>query len=181
MQGASTVKRYPRLPLWPLMFVLLLPGPALATHEADHRYNVKGFVLDENEAPVANSTVTVRSGNEVIGYQTTNSRGYYNIQLHLHDSDLGKRLRLQTGAGEATIQVTFTPGDKTSRRIHHANIIGGQLVETRLWRRSIPTWTYVTTIVGIVVVTTAIVFARRLQRLRKRRLRQAQKQTRKRR
>ena len=129
--------------LFPLLTICLalLPAPALAKHEADHRYNVKGFVLDENEQPLADSAVTIRSGNGVIGYQKTNSQGYYNISLHLHDTDLGKKLRVQTVVGEATMRVRFTPGNKATRRIHYANLIGDKLVENHLYIAAIPVLT----------------------------------------
>jgi hypothetical protein len=64
---------------------------ATALHEIDHRYDVTGFVLDEKQQPVANSPVSIRLGNEVIGYQETNEQGYYRIRLHLHKDGSGGR------------------------------------------------------------------------------------------
>jgi hypothetical protein len=163
--------------LFPLLAVCLalLPAPALAKHEADHRYNVKGFVLDENEQPLADSPVTIRSGNGVIGHQKTNSQGYYNIQLHLHDNNLGKKLQVQTAVGEATIRVRFTPGNKATRRVHQANLIGGKLVENQLSRRRFPASVYVAGTTAVVAVSALIIVARQAKRRRRRKLAKVRK------
>jgi hypothetical protein len=158
--------------LLPLLAVCLalLSDPASAEHEANHRYNVKGFVLDANEQSLADSTVTIRSGNSVIGHQKTNSRGYYNIQLHLHDSDLGRRLQVRTAAGEATIRVRFTPDNKATRRVHYANLIGGKLVENQLSRRRFPASVYIASIAVVLAVSATIIVARQAKRRRRRQL-----------
>ena len=163
--------------LFPLLAVCLalLPAPALAKHEADHRYNVKGFVLDENEQPLADNAVTIRSGNDVIGHQKTNSQGYYNIQLHLHDNDLGKKLQVRTVLGEATIRARFTPGNRATRRVHYANLIGGKLVENQLSRRRFPTSIYIASIAAVVAVSATIIMARQAKRRRRRKLAKIQK------
>ncbi len=163
--------------LLPLLAVCLalLPAPALAKHEANHRYNVKGFVLDENEQPLADSAVTIRSGNSVIGYQKTNSQGYYNIPLHLHDTDFGKKLQVRTAAGEATIRATFTPGNKATRRVHYANLIGGKLVENQFSRRRFPASVYIASTAAVVAVSAIIIVARQAKRRRRRKLAKVQK------
>ena len=149
----------------------LLPGAASAKHEADHRYNVKGFVLDENEAPLADTVVTIRVGGSVIGSQKTDSQGYYNIELHLHDTDLGKKLRIKTAAGEATIRAAFTLGNKATRRVHDANLVGGKLIEQRLAGTGFPTWVYVTA--GAFIILAVMMFAPELRRWVRRRRKRA--------
>ncbi len=163
--------------LFPLLAVCLalLPAPALGKHEADHRYNVKGFVLDENEQPLADSPVTIRSGNDLIGHQKTNSQGYYNIPLHLHDTDLGKKLQVQTTVSKATIRVRFTPGNKATRRVHYANLIGGKLVENQLSRRRFPASVYVASAAAVVAVSTIVIVARQAKRRRRRKLAKVRK------
>ncbi|MFQ6021980.1 MAG: hypothetical protein ACE5NW_04610 [Acidiferrobacterales bacterium] len=140
----------------------LLPVTAYAEHEVDHRYNVKGFVLDENEAPLADSAVTIRLGGSVIGSQKTDSKGYYSIQLHLHDTDLGKKLQIKTAAGDATIRATFTPGDKATRRVHYANLVGSNLIEERLAGSGFPSWVYVAA--GAFIILATLMFAPELKR-----------------
>ena len=136
---------------------------ARALHEIDHRYDVTGFVLDEKEQPVANSPVSIRLGNEVIGYQETNGQGYYRIRLHLHDADLGKTLSVKTAAGEGAIRVTLTPGDAKTERIHYANLVGGKLVEQRLSRSRYPIWLYGGAAV-LVMASVAVIIGRQGRR-----------------
>ncbi len=144
-----------------------LSDPALATHEVDHRYDVMGYVLDENQVPLSNTEVSILLNNKVFGFGETDADGFYSIRLHLHDPDRGKKLQIKTAAGVADIRVTLTPGDKTTRRVHYANFAGGQFLETKMPRRGFPVWGY-----GIIIFAlgTAAVMAERYNRRRKRRL-----------
>jgi hypothetical protein len=108
----------------------------------DHRYDLIGFVLDENERPIVGSPVSIHLGNNEIGYQQTSSEGYYKIKLHLHDPDWGKQLLVHTGGVEPTLRVSFTPGDKSTKRVHHANFVGGRLVEHEFARLRYSPWIY---------------------------------------
>ncbi len=112
-----------------------------------------GFVRGEKEQPIANSPVSIRLGNEVIGYQETNGQGYYRIRLHLHDVDLGKTLSVKTAAGEGAIRVTLTPGDAKTERVYYANLVGGKLIEGQISRSRYPTWLYA----GAAVLVTAAI------------------------
>ena len=150
--------------------LVLLSVAALAEHEADHRYNVVGFVLDDSGQPLANSAISIRMGNDTIGHQKTNSRGYYNIRLHLHDADLGQKLLIKSETGEAAIAVTFTPGDNATRRVHYANLIGDKLVEEPLSRSRYAAWVYVAPVALVLILSAAYVAEKRRKRARKRRL-----------
>lgn len=156
-------------------FLCLGPALASAEHEIDHRYNVTGFVLDQSGRPLAGSGVSIRLGDTAIGYQKTNSQGYYNIRLHLHDPDLGRRLTLKTQGGEATIAVTFTPGDHATKRIHYANLIGGKLTEEPLSRWRYAAWVYIAPVAAVLLLSAGFVVERRLRRARRRRLAQEQR------
>lgn len=149
---------------------------ALATHEIDHRYDIMGYVLDENQVPLANTEVSILLNNKVFGFGETDADGFYSIRLHLHDPDRGKKLQIKTAAGVADIRVTLTPGDNTTKRIHYANFSGGQFLETKLPRRGFPVWGY-----GIIIVAvgTAAIMAERYVRRRKRRLLNREKKKRK--
>lgn len=137
---------------------------ATALHEIDHRYDVTGFVIDEKGQPVANSPVSIRLGNEVIGYKETNDQGYYRIRVHLHDVDLGKTISVKTAAGEGVIRVTLTPGDAKTERIHYANLVGGKLIEEPLSRSRYPIWLYGAAAVLVMASIAAIVISRRHRR-----------------
>ena len=132
---------------------------ATALHEIDHRYDVTGFVLDDEKQPLANSPVSIRLDKEVIGYQETNAQGHYRIRLHLHDADLGKTLSVKTVAGEGVIRVTLTPGDARTERRHYANFVGGELIEEPLSRY--PIWLYGAAAALLMAAMAAIIISRR--------------------
>lgn len=156
------------------VLLCLVPTWASAEHEVDHRYEVTGFVLDEQEKPLAHTGVGIRLGNDAIGYGRTNAEGYYHVRLHLHDADLGRRLTLKTESGEAIITVTFTPGDNATRRIHYANLIGGKLVEGRFSRMRYALWVYVAPVAVVLLLAGAYVLEQRRRRARRRALAKAQ-------
>ncbi len=151
------------LPALAAMVIAWATGIPLATalHEIDHRYDVTGFVLDDEKQPLANSPVSIRLGKEVIGYQETNAQGHYRIRLHLHDADLGKTLSVKTAAGEGVIRVTLTPGDARTERRHYANFVGGELIEEPLSRSRYPIWLYGAAVALLLAATAAIIISRR--------------------
>jgi hypothetical protein len=130
------------------IFVFILLGfclaanNALADHEIDHRYNIRGYVLDDQEKALINQEVQAYDGASLLARAKTDSSGFYSMHLHLHNEDRGKEIRLRTRSGEADIRVTFDPADNTTQRVHDANIVGGKLVEGSLNRFRIPSWFY---------------------------------------
>ncbi|MFQ6021532.1 MAG: hypothetical protein ACE5NW_02320 [Acidiferrobacterales bacterium] len=158
---------------------VLLPPVALALHEIDHRYDVMGYVLDKEEKPIGEAQVRIYMDNRVVGYEKTNSQGFYKIRLHLHDPDLGKTLRVQTANVSRNIKVTFTPGDKKTKRVHYANFIDGKLIQRKLSRNTFPVWVYGA--IAAIVIATAIMIALRRTRRMQRRHRQLQQRARKKR
>jgi hypothetical protein len=146
----------------------LLLGEASAEHEADHRYTIRGYVLDENEAALSGLGVVVRIDDRPIGRARTDGQGYYSVRLHLHDEDIGRTLSVLAGKGSATIEVTATPGDQATNRLHYLNFVGANTVEGKLpgWR--FPAWVYVATATLIALLAAAYV-ARRIRRHNRRR------------
>jgi hypothetical protein len=147
-----------------------LVSAAVAEHEVDHRYTVKGYVLDEQERPVRDAVVTIRHKTRVLNSGTTDSRGFYDIRLHLHDSALGEELRVGTQAHEAIIEVAFERGDARTPRIHHVNFVGGRIVEEKLAWRGFPMWVYVAGGIALAVAAAAVT-ARRIKREKRKRKR----------
>lgn len=133
-------------------FVLmtLLAGTASAEHEANHRYIVEGYVLDAEENPRADVQVVVTADEGLLGETVTDRRGFYRVRLHLHNTDLGKKLTVKTGEQEAGIQVTFDPGDNQTRRVHNLNFVGTDTTQADLGSRGFPTWAYV--VIGIIIL-----------------------------
>lgn len=159
-----------------LPVVLFMLGPILvhAEHEANHRYNVRGYVLDDARIPVADAPVSLRMDGKVVGSARTDSDGYYSIRAHLHDFDIGKTLTVRAGEHNVEIRMQGTPRDLTTNRVHHVNFVGGELVEAELDRGRLPSWSYV--VGALVIASVSVVAAHRLRR-RSRRLSRRQEGT----
>ena len=152
-------------------FCLLVAGPAIAEHEADHRYHVRGFVLDENDKAIAGEAVVISSAGTLLASGETDWTGYYSLHLHLHNEDLGRRLQVSAGGARGEIEVSFDPRDRTTARVHEVNFVGGRLVEGSLGRWRIPPWAYV--LAGFIVLGATLVL---LEKRRRRKLRAQQLQ-----
>jgi hypothetical protein len=113
-----------------------------AEHEVDHRYNIRGYVLDQNQQGISNQDVRVFSDSSLLASTRTDSAGYYSLHLHLHNSDNRRVLKLHAGSDQADLRVTFDPTDTTTLRVHEANFIGGEYIEGSLGRIRIPPWVY---------------------------------------
>ena len=113
-----------------------------ADHEPDHRYNVRGYVLDAKQQGIDAIPVQVFAQGEVLGSSKTDAEGYYSMHLHLHNSDHRRILKLRAGSNEAELKVTFDVEDDTSARIHEANFVDGKFIEGSLGRFHIPPWSY---------------------------------------
>jgi hypothetical protein len=123
--------------------IQLLAAPAAwATHEADHRYAVRGYVLDDSQQPVAGASVSIRLAGRSVGFATTDGEGFYSVDMHLHDSDIGKRLVVRAGESQANILMQATPGDHATHRVHHVNFVAGELIEDEFGKGPFPVWVY---------------------------------------
>ena len=71
-----------------------------------------GIALDANKLPLANAEVSICFGVQVVKFIHTDDRGFYTVQLHLHDPDWGKRIRVKAEDDEARIKVVFDRGDQ---------------------------------------------------------------------
>jgi len=140
-----------------------------ADHEADHRYNIRGFVLDAKQQGIDNLTVQVFAQSELLDSGKTDANGYYSMHLHLHNSDYDRILKLRAGPHETELRVTFDVEDDTSARIHEANFVDGKFIEGSLGRFRIPTWSYA--VGGLLLFMMALVY---LERRRKKKIRLAQ-------
>jgi hypothetical protein len=120
----------------------LITGHLRAEHEADHRYNVRGYLLDAEERGIANQEVAAFVDGKLLGAGKTDSSGYYSIHLHLHNSDLRQILTLRAGPSQAQLRIKFDPTDKTTVRTHDANFVAGEFVEGDLGHFRLPPWIY---------------------------------------
>ncbi|MBI3804588.1 MAG: carboxypeptidase regulatory-like domain-containing protein [Nitrospirae bacterium] len=102
------------------IFVLSLlgisPNPAFATHEADHRYVVSGYVRDAEGNALKGVDVLLEHKGGEKQKTTTNGFGYYEALFHLHDDNLGDEIIVTVGSEVKKAPVTFTPGDRVTHR-----------------------------------------------------------------
>ncbi|MFT5597800.1 MAG: hypothetical protein ACI823_000875 [Chitinophagales bacterium] len=151
-----------------MLFGCLLSTNLWADHEPDHRYNVRGYVLDANQRGTGNLMVQVFSDGEALGSTLTNADGYYSLLLHLHDADYLRVLKLRAGPHEAELKVTFDVSDVTSERIHEANFIDGKYVEGAIGGFRVPSWSYA--VGGLLLIILIAIF---LEKRRKKKIRLA--------
>jgi len=142
-----------------LVCLLLTSWPVSATHELDHRYAVQGYVLDDQKKPRPGLSVSLRKNNRSLGQSITDSRGYFSIEAHLHDADIGRVLELRAGNSRGEIRMQATRGDQSTRRVHLVNFIGANLVEDELDPGGVPPWLY--PVGGAVSVLAVVVFVLR--------------------
>jgi hypothetical protein len=121
--------------------LILFAATVAAEHEADHRYNVGGYVLSADKRPLDAVPVTIRKDGRIIGSGRTDGEGYYTIQLHLHDSDIGGTLAVRAGEHQALIRMQAEYGNRTTARVRHVNFVGGEVIEKNLGI-GIPAWVY---------------------------------------
>ena len=101
------------------LVVFFLPSILFATHEADHRFTVEGFVCDKDGKPSAQLEVLVKDTRVTLGQTVrTDGDGYYKVTLHLHNDNLGDPLLVEAGAEQRQFKVSFDPNDlETERRL----------------------------------------------------------------
>ena len=158
------IGRFPRRLLLALVAAHLSLA-AQASHEANHRYTIRGYILDSPDRPLAAIPISVRVGARRLGGGRTDSRGFYSVELHIHDSDIGRDLELRAGDRRANIRMKAQRGDRTSARLHYANFIGDRFTEEKFRRWYVPVWGYGAAGAGLLVVTALT--ARRLHRKRR--------------
>jgi hypothetical protein len=151
--------------------IVFLSEATWAEHEADHRYILEGYVLTGQEAPRSDVEVAVRAGDRMLGRTRTDRQGHYRIQLHLHNTDLGKRLTVTAAGQKADIEVAFDPADRETKRVHELSFVGTRTTDADLGWRGVPTWWYV--VAGAVAVAVA---ARSLSTVRRKRRKALAKQ-----
>jgi hypothetical protein len=141
---------------------------AWADHEPDHRYNIRGYVLDANQEGIANLTVQAFADGQILGTSKTATDGFYSMHLHLHNADYHRILKLRAGSQEAEIRVTFDRDDHTSARVHDASFVDGKFIEGTLARFRIPAWSFAAG--GLVLFMMILIY---LERRRKKKIRLA--------
>ena len=146
---------------------LLVSPVVLGEHEETHRYTIRGYTLDAEQRPRSGVTVSIYRKGKLLRSATTDAGGYYEIRVHLHDSDIGKPLTVRAGGESATIKMSAKWGDEDTKRVHDVNFIDGQLVEENLDRSRLPSWLPAVAGAAAVILATvaaAVAFSRSKRR-----------------
>lgn len=107
---------------------LRMSGMVYAEHTADHRYTIEGYVSNADGTPRPHELVAVMDRPDTrLGVTHTGSNGWYRLQLHLHNSDLGRLLIVEANHVRQQIRVTFDPQDATNERRHRLDFVGTQV------------------------------------------------------
>lgn len=151
--------------LWTSALLLdgLLPKPVMATHAADHRFIIAGYVRDDRGRPITGEKVIVVDTRLDEGMTTFTDRdGYYEALLHLHSESLGDEIVVMVKDQRKSIRAAFDPDDKRTERKAEVNFGSAAVSET-----STPAWGYglaAAVVVGIALTIGAIRYRRRGQK-----------------
>ena len=100
-----------------LCLVAVCPSGVSATHEADHRFTVEGFVCGTDGKAVPNTDVLVKDTKISYGQVVkTDGDGYYKATFHLHNDNLGDPLLVEAKGEQQNQKVQFDPKDLESER-----------------------------------------------------------------
>lgn len=127
---------------WVLAVAILgsFPSVVSATHEADHRFTVEGYVCGADGKSSANIDVLVKDTKVSYGQIVkTDGDGYYKAAFHLHNDNLGDPLLIEANGQQQQKKVSFDPKDLESERIIQVNFGTGCSQD----RGSPPLWVYV--------------------------------------
>lgn len=105
---------------------LALPVVVLATHEADHRFTVEGYVCGSDGNGVAGIEVLIKDTRISYGQVVkTNGDGYYTATFHLHNDNLGDPLLVEAQGERQNHKIQFDPKDLESERKTKINFGSG--------------------------------------------------------
>lgn len=92
--------------------------PALATHEADHRFTIEGYVCEPDGLPVREELVVVKDTRASIKQSVyTDSNGYYKAVLHLHNDNVGDPILVTVREMEQRAKAEFDLKDLETERV----------------------------------------------------------------
>ena len=93
-----------------LIGILFAPSVLFASHAADHRFTVEGFVCGKDSRPSTKIEVLVKDTRITVGQTvTTDDDGYYKITLHLHNDNVGDPLLVEAGGSSRILRSSSIP------------------------------------------------------------------------
>ena len=116
-----------------------------ALHEVDHRFTVNGRICGDDAEGIEAVVVSVKNTRaDISGNAKTDSDGFYEVVLHLHNENQGDPLVVQAGEFTATGRVELDPSDPKTERIITINL--GQTC------RALPFWRQTWVLAGLVAL-----------------------------
>lgn len=101
---------------WVVLSVVF-PSVVNATHEADHRFMVEGYVCGADGKPAADVDVLVKDTKVSYGQVVkTDGSGYYKATFHLHNDNLGDPLLVEARGEQQNHKIQFDPKDLEAER-----------------------------------------------------------------
>ena len=95
----------------------IIPSVVMATHEADHRFTVEGYVCGADGKGIADLDVLVKDTKIPYGQVVkTNGDGYYKAAFHLHNDNLGDPLLIEANGEQQNHTIQFDPKDLEAER-----------------------------------------------------------------
>jgi hypothetical protein len=126
-----------------------IPSVVSATHEADHRFTVEGFVCDAAGKGSANVDVLVKDTKISYGQIVkTDGDGYYKATFHLHNENLGDPLFVEAKGEQQNHKIQFDPKDLETERKLQVNFGAGCIHDVN----SPPAWVFLGLGAGAVAV-----------------------------
>lgn len=109
-----------------LVLVLFVPAALFASHAADHRFTVEGFVCGKDGHAAGKTEVLVKDTRVTVGQTvTTDDEGYYKVTLHLHNDNVGDPLLVEAGGEQRNLKIQFDPNDLETERKLRVDIGSG--------------------------------------------------------
>jgi hypothetical protein len=144
--------------------LIVSPAILFATHEADHRFTVEGFVCGADGKGEADVAVLIKDTRISYGQTvTTNGEGFYTATFHLHNDNLGDPLLVEAKGEQQNHKVQFDPKDLESERKVQVHFGSGCVHD----RGAFPVWLLVSLGTGAVVIGSVVVGARLIKAWRK--------------
>ncbi len=115
-----------------LIGVLFLMGSvAFATHRADHRFTVSGYVRDEAGNPKKGMAVLLEHKTGQKFRELTGEGGYFQALFHLHDENVGDEISVTVGNEIKKVILSFDPKDLLNDR--HGEVSFGAEPGSSAW------------------------------------------------
>ena len=117
LEYAKQGQRGLKIALISLSLMVGFPSGVSATHEADHRFTVEGFVCGPDGKALPDTDVLIKDTKISYGQVVkTDGDGYYKATFHLHNENLGDPLLVEAKGEQQNHKVQFDPKDLESER-----------------------------------------------------------------